>query len=180
MSKQLMEQNQCRNLEADANRRTVVQKDQLAAEDREEYSYLVNQVLVEDSHFNFPKIHGKHWVKIIRNLSGIADEFLVLEIEKHLHEVFEDNVCAMADYLQSDAEGILLGTEVQAYNAVEIPVLDQDVDDKNSYQLQHVHTVGGKSWRRKEARKDTISGILHHTVQKGCLTSRNLNVEEGR
>ncbi|KAF8414508.1 hypothetical protein BGX38DRAFT_1281847 [Terfezia claveryi] len=102
-------------------------------------------------------LQGKHWVKIIRNLSGIADEFLVLEIEKHLHEVFEDNVCAMADYLQSDAEGILLGTEVQAYNAVEIPVLDQDVDDKNSYQLQHVHTVGGKSWRRKEARKDTIS-----------------------
>ncbi|KAF8441137.1 hypothetical protein BGX38DRAFT_1272759 [Terfezia claveryi] len=43
----------------------------------------------------------------------------------------------MADYPQSDIERILLNAEMQAYNMVEIPVPDQDVDDKNSYQLQH-------------------------------------------
>ncbi|KAF8415030.1 hypothetical protein EV426DRAFT_579132 [Tirmania nivea] len=199
VSKELTKRNRSRNLGEDASGRTATQKAHAAAEDREERAYLVNQVLVEDSHFNFPKIHlimhwadqisrygslhqfsteicetshnipqvirgysqyhsfavreleiaawaeenleiqgeverckqatifitlkGKRWIKIMKNMLAMADEFRVPEI----------------DHPQSDAERILLNAEVQAYNAVEIPVPDQDVDDNNCYQLQHVH-----------------------------------------
>jgi len=57
VSKELTEQNKSRNVEGNANGRTAAQKARAAAEDRDERAYLVNQVLVEDSHFNFPKIH---------------------------------------------------------------------------------------------------------------------------
>ncbi|KAF8439553.1 hypothetical protein BGX38DRAFT_1144756 [Terfezia claveryi] len=73
--------------------------------------------------------------KIFIILQGIVDEFLVLEIAKNLHQFFKDNICVMADYSQLDTERILLNAEIQAYNVVEILVLDQNIDDKNSYQL---------------------------------------------
>ena len=51
-----------RRLEEKANGHMATQKAHTLVEDREEYAYLVNQALVEDSHFNFPKIHLlMHW-----------------------------------------------------------------------------------------------------------------------
>ncbi|KAF8415073.1 hypothetical protein EV426DRAFT_579129 [Tirmania nivea] len=55
VSKELRAQNNARNIEANLNGRTAAQKARATAEDREEWAYLVNQALVEDSHFNFPK-----------------------------------------------------------------------------------------------------------------------------
>jgi len=56
-SKELTAQTTARRLEEKPNGRMVAQKARALAEDREECAYLVNQALVEDSHFNFPKIH---------------------------------------------------------------------------------------------------------------------------
>jgi len=62
VSKELTERNKSRKVVANANGRTAAQKARAAAEYREERAYLVNQVLVEDSHLNFPKIHLiMHW-----------------------------------------------------------------------------------------------------------------------
>ena len=62
VSKWLNAQTMARRLEEKANGHTAAQKARALAEDREECTYLVNQVLVEDSHFNFPKIHLlMHW-----------------------------------------------------------------------------------------------------------------------
>jgi len=62
VSKELTEWNKSRNVEANPNGHTAAQKPRTAAEDRDERAYLVNQVLEEDSYFNFPKIHLiMHW-----------------------------------------------------------------------------------------------------------------------
>jgi len=62
VSKGLNTQTTAHRLEEKANRCTAAQKARALAEDREEHTYLVNQALVEDSHFNFPKIHLlMHW-----------------------------------------------------------------------------------------------------------------------
>jgi len=62
VSKGLNAQTMARRLEAKPNGRTAAQKARALAQDREERAYLVNQALVEDSHFNFPKIHLlMHW-----------------------------------------------------------------------------------------------------------------------
>jgi len=45
---------------------------------------------------------------------------------------------------------------VQAYNSLEIPVPDQDVDENNAYKLQHVWATKGKMWQGKEARRDAV------------------------
>jgi len=62
VSKELTAQTTARRLEDKANGRTAAQKARALAEDREECAYLVNQALIEDSHFNFLKIHLlMHW-----------------------------------------------------------------------------------------------------------------------
>jgi len=62
VSKKLNAETTARRREEKANGRTASQKAHVLAEDREECVYLVNQALVEDSHFNFPKIHLlMHW-----------------------------------------------------------------------------------------------------------------------
>jgi len=57
VSEKLTAQTTARRLEDKANRRTAPQKARALAEDREERAYLVNQALIEDSHFNFLKIY---------------------------------------------------------------------------------------------------------------------------
>jgi len=62
VSKELTAQTMACRLAEQANERTAAQKARALVEDREECTYLVNQALVEDSHFNFPKIHLlMHW-----------------------------------------------------------------------------------------------------------------------
>jgi len=62
VSKGVTERNKSQNVEANANGHRAAQKARAEAEDSDEQAYLVNQVLVEDSYFNFPKIHLIiHW-----------------------------------------------------------------------------------------------------------------------
>ena len=62
VSKELTAQRNIRKLEAGAIGRSAAQKGLAVGEDREERAYLVNHALVEDSHFNFPKIYlMMHW-----------------------------------------------------------------------------------------------------------------------
>jgi len=62
ISKELTAQTMARKLQEKANGCTAAQKAHALAEDREEHVYLLNQALIEDSHFNFPKIHLlMHW-----------------------------------------------------------------------------------------------------------------------
>jgi len=62
VSKGLNTQTTACRLEEKTNGHTAAQKARKLAEDREKRAYLVNQALVEDSHFNFPKIHFlMHW-----------------------------------------------------------------------------------------------------------------------
>ena len=63
---------------------------------------------------------------------------------------------------------------MQVYNSLEIPVLDQDVDENNAYKLQHVRATRGRIWRGKEARRDAVwvrieSMRLRPTSVMGCL-----------
>jgi len=58
--------------------------------------------------------------------------------------------------LLSDAERILLHATVEAYNSLEIPVPDQDMDADNTYKVQHLRVTRLKSWRGGESRRDTV------------------------
>ena len=55
--KKLTQRNKSRKVEPNANGRTAAQKARAVVKDRDERAYLVNQLLVEDLHFNFPTIH---------------------------------------------------------------------------------------------------------------------------
>jgi len=62
VSKELNTETTARRREEKANGYTGSPKAHALAEDREERACLMNQALVEDSHFNFPKIHLlMHW-----------------------------------------------------------------------------------------------------------------------
>src|SRR6266576_6633460 len=62
VSKELTVQNKKRSNEEKQNTRTAMQRSHTLAADREERTFLVNEALVEDSHFNFPKMHSMiHW-----------------------------------------------------------------------------------------------------------------------
>jgi len=88
LSKELTEANKSRNEQANINARTAMQKARAAAEDREERVYLINQVLVEDSHFNFPKMHLiMHWADQISRYSSLP-QFL-MEICETSHKAFK-------------------------------------------------------------------------------------------
>jgi len=72
LSKELTEANKSRNEQANINGRTTTQKARVAAEDREERVYLMNQVLVKDSYFNFPKMHLiMHWADQISRYGSL-------------------------------------------------------------------------------------------------------------
>jgi len=57
LSKKLTEANKSRNEQANINVHTTMQKASAATKDKEESVYLMNQVLIKDSHFNFSKMH---------------------------------------------------------------------------------------------------------------------------
>ena len=62
VSRELTAQNRERNEQEKQNERTAAQKARTLAADKHERACLVNEALVEDSHFNFPKIHLlSHW-----------------------------------------------------------------------------------------------------------------------
>jgi hypothetical protein len=89
VSKELTEANKSRNEKANANGRTATQKARAAAEDKEERAYLVNQVLVEDSHFNFPKLHLiMHWADHISRYGSLPQ--FSTEICETSHKAFKE------------------------------------------------------------------------------------------
>ncbi|KAF8416223.1 hypothetical protein EV426DRAFT_578816 [Tirmania nivea] len=89
VSKELTAQNNARNIETNLNRRTAAQKARATAEDREERAYLVNQALVEDSHFNFPKVHlMMHWANQISHYGSLPQ--YSIEIYETSHKALKD------------------------------------------------------------------------------------------
>ena len=62
VTRELTAQNRERDEQEKQNERTGAQKARTLAADKHERACLVNEALVEDSHFNFPKIHLlSHW-----------------------------------------------------------------------------------------------------------------------
>jgi hypothetical protein len=119
-------------------------------------------------------LQGKGTVQVVYDLLRVAEEFMIPELGDHIVQFFACNVCQAANDPELDAERILLHATVQAYNSLEIPVPDQDVDENNAYKLQHVQATRGKMWRGKEARRDAVwvrieSMRLRPTSVTGCL-----------
>ena len=119
-------------------------------------------------------LQGKGSIQGIYNLVRLAEEFMILELGQHIVQFFACNVCQVANDPESDAESILLHATVQAYNSIEIPVPDQDVDENNAYKQQHVRATRGRMWREKEAKRDAVwvrieSIRLHPTSVTGYL-----------
>jgi len=272
VSKELNVETTARKYEEKANGHTACQKARALAEDREECVYLVNQALVEDSHFNFPKIYllmhwsdqisqygsllqfsteickalhkalkeaycrsnhidsipqiiqgysrahniavkeleieawaveipdikkrvkgvlrpkrtnnvliikegtrmfmtlrGKQSIKEIYNIVHIAEAFMIPDLARHMKHFLEWNACQAGVDQQSDAERILLHAMVEAYNSLEIPVPDQDVDADNTYKVQHLRITGRKGWRGGEPRRDTV--WVHVGAMRLCPAS---------
>jgi len=101
-------------------------------------------------------LQGKGTVQVVYNLVCVAEEFMIPELGDHIVQFFACNVCQAANDPESNAERILLYATVHAYNSLEIPVPDQDVDENNAYKLQHVRATRGKMWQEKEARLDAV------------------------
>ena len=88
LSKELTKANKFHNEQTNINGYTTMQKARVAAEDREERVYLINQVLVEDSHFNFSKMHLiMHWADQI-SYYGSLPQFLT-EVCETSHKAFQ-------------------------------------------------------------------------------------------
>jgi len=119
-------------------------------------------------------LQEKGAIQVVYDLVCTAEEFIIPELGDHIVQVFACNVCQAANDPESDAERILLHATMQAYNSLEIPVPDRDVDENKAYKLQHVQPNRGKMWRGKEARRDAVwvhieSIRLHPTSVTGCL-----------
>jgi len=114
----------------------------------------------------------------IGNLRDIGKEFMIPSIWDDVVDFFANNVYRSSEDPDADAKASLDHMEFQVFRGVEIPIPDQDVEDKNAYQLQHVRTTGSLSWRGKNARKDLVwvnlaeSGVRCRTV-KGRMQSFN-------
>ena len=81
---------------------------------------------------------------------------MIPDLVRHVEHFLEWNVCQTGANSQSDAGSILLNATVVAYNCLEIPVPDQDVDADHTYKVQHLRVTGRKSWRGGEPRRDTV------------------------
>ena len=257
ISKELTAKNEERNEQP--NGRTAAQKARSLPADKEERAFLVDEALVEDSHFNFPKIHLMiHWadqisryeclpqffteicetshralkdvyrqsnhvdsipqiikgytrkhnfvvrqlefeawagenesfyrrlvsvlclkrrvdkftvtqgekvhmtlggprsIKEIYNLHQLAEAFSIPELQLQTRVFFEANVCSNAEDPESDAQQLLAYASVKPYIHLQIPIPDQDMDNLNSYNLQHLRTTGKQSWRGKKSRRDSV------------------------
>ena len=85
VSKELTARTNICKHEAATIKRWVAQKARAAGKDKEKRVYLVNQALVEDSHFNFPKIHlMMHWADQISRYGSLPQ--LATEICKTSHK----------------------------------------------------------------------------------------------
>jgi len=119
-------------------------------------------------------LQGKGAVQVVYDLVRVAEECMIPELRDHIVQFFACNVCQPANDPESDTERILLHATVQAYNSLEIPVPDQDMDENNAYKLQHVQATRGKVWRGKETRRDAVwvrieSMRLRPMSVTGCL-----------
>jgi len=83
-------------------------------------------------------------MQVIYDPVRVAKEYMIPELRDHIVQFFTHNVSQIAKDPESDAERILLHASVQAYNSLEIPVPDQDVDENNAYKLQHMRATRGK------------------------------------
>jgi len=114
----------------------------------------------------------------IGNFRDIGKEFMIPSIWDDVVDFFANNIYRSSEDPEADAKASLDHMEVQAFRGVEIPIPDQDVEDKNAYKLQHVRTTGSLSWRGKNGRKDLVwvnlaeSGVRCRTV-KGRMQSFN-------
>ena len=79
---------------------------------------------------------------------------MIPDLERHVEQFFEYNICHDRTDPQSDARRILVHATVEAYNSLEIPILDQDVDADSTYKVQHLRVTGRKSWPGGEPRRD--------------------------
>ena len=83
------------------------------------------------------KVHmplgGKRSVKEGFNLCHLANEFIIPKIDLHTQVFFETNLFGTSEDSELDAKELLRNATVEAYNSLEVPVLDQDTDDINSY-----------------------------------------------
>jgi len=99
VSKELTAQTTAGRLEEKANGRTAAQKACALAEDREEHAYLVNQALVEDSNFNFTKIHLlMHWSNQISQYGSLPQ--FSTEICEASHKPLKKAYCR-SNYIDS-------------------------------------------------------------------------------
>jgi len=114
-------------------------------------------------------------VKKIYNISHIEAEFGISDLVNQVREFLECNIYETANDPQSAAKRMVLDTTVQAYTSLEIPVPSQDVDDNNAYQLQQVHTTGGKTWRGEEPRRDAV--CIRITEMKLRAESKKCNIK---
>ena len=89
ISKELTARNRERNEKEGHNRRTTGQKARVLAADKEERAILVDEALVEDSHFNFPKIHlMSHWADQIPRFGNLPQ--YSTEICETSHKALKD------------------------------------------------------------------------------------------
>ena len=89
VTRELTAQNRERDEQEKQNERTAAQKARTLAADKHERACLVNEALVEDSHFNFPKIHLlSHWADQISRY-GCLPQFST-EICETSHKALKD------------------------------------------------------------------------------------------
>ena len=65
-------------------------------------------------------------------------------------------MCGTAADPQSDARNILQHGTLDAYNTLEIPVADQDVDNNSAYKLQNLRATDQKAWQGKDTIRDAV------------------------
>ena len=114
------------------------------------------QLVVPDGTRIFMTLQGKRSTKEIYHLSHLAEEYMIPEIGSQMQQFFERNVCGAAADPQSDVRNILQHGTLDAYNTLEIPVADQDVDDNSAYKLQNLRATGRKAWRGKDSIRDAV------------------------
>jgi len=105
----------------------------------------------------------------VTKINRVVEEYQIPNLYKHMHVFLRNNTYSKSAAPESDVENLMNAGEVEAFNSVEIPVLEQDTSEQNAYILYHLRHTGKRAWRGQEVWHDVGWIRLAHNKIQGML-----------
>ena len=81
----------------------------------------------------------------VTKIDHVVEEFQIPNLYEHIRVFLCNNIYSKSTAPESDVENLMNAGEVEAFNSVEIPVLEQDTSEQNAYILHYLRCTGKRA-----------------------------------